>query len=917
MKRMLINATHSEELRVALVDGQRLYDLDIENRAREQTKANIYKARVTRVEPSLEAAFVDFGADRHGFLPLKEISRKYFKKKPGDLSGRLNIAELIEEGQELIVQVDKEERGTKGAALSTFVSLAGRYLVLMPNNPRAGGVSRRVEGEDRDMLRQALSELEVPAGMGVIVRTAGVGRNTEELQWDLDYLMQAWDAIQSAADENKAPVLLYQENNLILRAIRDYLRPDIGEVLIDSETAHAEAVTFIEQVMPHYRGKIRRYEDSTPLFTRFQIESQIESAFQRDVTLPSGGALVLDPTEALVSIDINSSRATRGADIEETALQTNIEAAEEIARQLRLRDMGGLIVIDFIDMASVKNQRTVENKMREAVEMDRARVQVGRISRFGLMEMSRQRLRPSLEEVTTIVCPRCNGQGNIRNVKSLALSIIRVMEEECLKERSAIVRAIVPIAIGAYLLNEKRADLAEIERRTQTHLVIVPSPTLETPHFEVQRLRDDHAAAAGDVPSYELAEVGEDIEEALAVERPAAPAPKEAVVKTVAPTRPAPQPATAPPPAPSGEKPALLSRVLSMFTGRSTNVAPQPPQRAEKQPQESRSEPSRRRRPRRSGDAQSTREAREDRNGDRRKSEGKGQSARESRGRREAGERGNTGRREARDRRPARGRREERPQREEKARREGRSREEGPKEGEERKRADRNQRSRPERKEPSRVEAGAAEPTTPRTEEPRAPEAAQSKRKPRRDRSQLRSDVAPAAAHPAETSGGSKPDSTGKEPLQEMNLKDAMKSLPTHSMDRASNDPRTRRRQQAMSSTDAADSEETTRRNPDVEPWQDAGERENAGAPVDTPDSPSSSASPAPTPSPDDVPTVQASLKVSLQPAGRETTEDAQPAESAQVSEGDDGDTEAQTRASNDPRARLQASQGGAEGSSD
>ncbi|MEE8042878.1 MAG: Rne/Rng family ribonuclease, partial [Pseudomonadales bacterium] len=663
MKRMLINATHSEELRVALVDGQRLYDLDIENRSREQTKANIYKARITRIEPSLEAAFVDFGAERHGFLPLKEISRTYFKKKPGDLSGRLNIAELMEEGQELIVQVDKEARGTKGAALSTFISLAGRYLVLMPNNPRAGGVSRRIEGEDRDALREALSALEIPSGMGVIVRTAGVGRDAEELQWDLDYLLQAWEAIDAAAKDNKAPVLLYQENSLILRAIRDYIRPDIGEVLIDSAGAYAEALEFIEQVMPHYRGKIRQYTEDTPLFTRFQIESQIESAFQRGVTLPSGGSVVIYPTEALVAIDINSARATRGADIEETALQTNVEAAEEIARQLRLRDVGGLIVIDFIDMASIKNQRTVENRMREALEKDRARVQVGRISRFGLMEMSRQRLRPSLEELTTIPCPRCNGQGNIRNVKSLALAMIRVMEEECLKEHSAIVRAIVPIPVGAYLLNEKRADLAEIEKRTQTHLVIVPSPALETPHFEMQRLRDDDG---GDVPSYELVEISAEVEAALVAEAPPATAPREPVVKTVSPS--------APPPAPKQKrdsaKPRLFSRLFTAITGgervqkaaTDTAKAQEEPQARDAQARDQlkpRPEPSRRRRPRRGGSADARRDDGEQRQ---RRGDGGGQSAGDSRERSEGDQRrGNRRRRDDQNRRGERGRREEKP----------------------------------------------------------------------------------------------------------------------------------------------------------------------------------------------------------------------------------------------------------------
>ena len=573
MKRMLINATQPEEVRVALVDGQRIYDLDIENRGREQKKSSIYKARITRVEPSLEAAFVEFGSERHGFLPLKEISRTYFTKKGSE--GKRSIQDLIEEGQEIIVQVDKEERGTKGAALSTFVSLAGRYLVLMPNNPRAGGISRRIEGDDRDLLRDALSQLNLPEGMGVIVRTAGIGRSPEELQSDCDYLVQLWEAIQKASDEQKAPTLLYQENNVILRAIRDNLRTDIGEVLIDQKEAYDEAHAFIDQVMPTFKDRIKLYTDHIPLFSRYQIESQIESAFQRSVRLPSGGSIVIDPTEALVSIDINSARATKGADIEETALNTNLEAAEEVARQLRLRDVGGLIVIDFIDMASVKNQRAVENRMREVLETDRARVQVGRISRFGLMEMSRQRLRPSLEEITTELCPRCTGQGRIRDVRSLSLGVLRVMEEEALKERSSIVRAIVPLSVGSYLLNEKRRDVAEIERRTKTHLVIVPTDRLETPHYEVQRIRDDLADAEAGVASYELAEVPRDEEAEIRQAEPVrVQRPQEAVVRPAAPP---PPPPPAPPPhappqaiaAPAAEPqraPGFFSRVFgSLF----------------------------------------------------------------------------------------------------------------------------------------------------------------------------------------------------------------------------------------------------------------------------------------------------------------------------------------------------------------
>jgi ribonuclease E len=490
MKKMLINATQPEELRVAMVDGQRLYDLDIENRTRLQKKASIYKGKITRVEPSLEAAFVDFGAERHGFLPLKEIAREYFYRKPGG-DGRLKIKEIVKEGTEVIVQVDKEERGNKGAALTTFISLAGRYMVLMPNNPRAGGISRRIEGDDRSELKEALSALEIPEGMGVIIRTAGVGRAAEELQWDLNYLLQLWDAISKAAEVSKPKELLFRESNVIIRAVRDYLRDDIGQVLIDSPDAYKQACEFVAQVMPKYTSRIQLYEDSIPLFNRYQIESQIETAFQREVRLPSGGSIVIDPTEALVSIDINSARATRGGDIEETALNTNLEAADEIARQLRLRDMGGLVVIDFIDMLAPRNQRAVENRVRDALEIDRARVQVGRISRFGLLEMSRQRLRPSLGETSAIVCPRCTGQGSIRDTKSLALSILRLLEEEAIKERSAEVRAIVPVDVAAYLLNEKRAALTEIEQESKARILVIPNPNLETPHFEVHRLRDD------------------------------------------------------------------------------------------------------------------------------------------------------------------------------------------------------------------------------------------------------------------------------------------------------------------------------------------------------------------------------------------------------------------------------------------
>ncbi len=579
MKRMLINATQPEELRVALVDGQRLFDLDIESGAREQKKANIYKGKITRVEPSLEAAFVDFGSDRHGFLPLKEISREYFKKTP---EGRVNIKDVLSEGQEVIVQVEKEERGNKGAALTTFISLAGRYLVLMPNNPRAGGISRRIEGEERNELREALNGLNIPADMGLIVRTAGLGRSSEEMQWDLDYLLQLWSAVKEASAERQAPFLIYQESNVIIRAIRDYLRQDIGEVLIDSVEAQNEALSFIQQVMPQYASKIKLYEDSVPLFNRFQIESQIETAFQREVKLPSGGSLVIDPTEALVSIDINSARATKGGDIEETALQTNLEAAEEIARQLRLRDIGGLIVIDFIDMTPAKNQRAVEEKMREALEADRARIQVGRISRFGLLEMSRQRLRPSLGETSGIVCPRCNGQGIIRDVESLSLAILRLIEEEALKDRTAEVRARVPFQVAAFLLNEKRNAITKIELRTRARIFILPDEHLETPHFEVQRLRDDSPEIMAGQASYEMSHTeAEDAQPAASTRTLVR---QEAAVKT-APHRTAPAPTPAPTAssaAPAAQEPSLFKGLVKSLVGLFAGKAEEPTAEVEK-----------------------------------------------------------------------------------------------------------------------------------------------------------------------------------------------------------------------------------------------------------------------------------------------------------------------------------------------
>ena len=605
MKRMLINATQPEELRVALVDGQRLYDLDIESGAREQKKANIYKGRITRVEPSLEAAFVDFGSERHGFLPLKEISREYFSKQ---VEGRVNIKDVLKEGQEVIVQVDKEERGNKGAALTTFISLAGRYLVLMPNNPRAGGISRRIEGEERNELREALNSLNVPADMGMIVRTAGLGRSAEELQWDLDYLLQLWEAIKGASEERKAPLLIYQESNVIIRAIRDYLRQDIGEVLIDSEEVKEEALSFISQVMPQYASKVKLYEDSVPLFNRFQIESQIETAFEREVKLPSGGSIVIDHTEALVSIDINSARATKGGDIEETALQTNLEAAEEIARQLRLRDIGGLIVIDFIDMTPAKNQRAVEERVRESLEADRARVQVGRISRFGLLEMSRQRLRPSLGETSGIVCPRCNGRGTIRDVESLSLSVLRLIEEEALKDRTAEVRAHVPVPVATFLLNEKRDALAKTEARTRVRVLVLPNPHMDTPHFDVQRLRDDHESVLNGESSY-TATATVEVEEPAPVSQTRAIVRQEAAVKALSPARPAPTP-PAPVEAVQAAQPNLFKGLIKSLVGLFASEQPTAEQ-AEKQEQSDSNERKRERNPRNADERRNNRNRRQ------------------------------------------------------------------------------------------------------------------------------------------------------------------------------------------------------------------------------------------------------------------------------------------------------------------
>jgi ribonuclease E len=556
MKRMLVNATQEEELRVALVDGQKIYDLDVEAPSREQKKANVYKGRLTRIEPSLEACFVDYGAERHGFLPLKEISKEYFKGQA--TPGRFNIRELLDEGQEVVVQVEKEERGNKGAALTTFISLAGRFLVLMPNNARAGGVSRRIEGEDREQLREALDQVQIPDGMGAIVRTAGVGRSAEELQWDLDNLREVWSAVSDAAAGRSAPFLIYQESKAIIRALRDYLADDIGEILVDNQEIFNEAQQYMQRFMPAGIRKLKYYDDPVPLFTRFQIENQIESAHSHKVNLPSGGSIVIDPTEALVSIDINSARATRGGDIETTALNTNLEAADEIARQLRLRDLGGLIVVDFIDMESPKNQRAVEDRMRDAVKQDRARIQLGRISRFGLLELSRQRLRPSIGESAHITCPRCSGMGTIRGVESLALALLRLIGEEARKDRTVKVLAQLPVEVATYLMNEKREGIQSIESKGKVQVVLVPNKYLETPNYEIRRIRDDEAQLAENSAMSHLIPVAPAPAITEATEAEPHVAPKPAVVAATIPSIPPPvsianetiAPAAAPAPAP-------------------------------------------------------------------------------------------------------------------------------------------------------------------------------------------------------------------------------------------------------------------------------------------------------------------------------------------------------------------------------
>ncbi len=577
MKRMLVNATQEEELRVAMVDGQRLFDLDIESQSREQKKANIYKGRITRIEPSLDAAFIEYGADRHGFLPLKEVSPEYFVNDPGP-DGRINIRDVIREGQDIVVQVEKEERGTKGAALTTFISLAGRFIVLMPNNPRSGGVSRRISDADRDEMREALNDVAVPDGMGVIVRTAGVGRSPEELKWDMDYLLGIWEAIKKAAVSRPAPFLIFQDSNAIIRALRDHLANDVGEILIDDEAAYEEARQFVERAMPQNLRKLRQYSDPVPLFTRYQIESQIESAFSHTVELPSGGSIVIDHTEALVSIDINSARATKGSDIEATAFATNMEAAEEIARQLRLRDLGGLIVIDFIDMGPQKNQRDVENRLRDAVHMDRARVQIGKISRFGLLEMSRQRLRPSLGESAHQTCPRCSGMGNIRSVESLALAVLRLIGEETRKDRTSKVIAQLPVDVANYLLNEKREWIRTIEARDNLQIVLVANPELQTPNYTLRRVRDDQTTLPENaVASYQLAIPSEDKpfeSDDVGPQKPKIQAP---AVASILPSTPAPTPApVAVAPAPAVPVPGLLTRLKVWLLGSGEPATPAP-----------------------------------------------------------------------------------------------------------------------------------------------------------------------------------------------------------------------------------------------------------------------------------------------------------------------------------------------------
>jgi ribonuclease E len=582
MKRMLFNATQTEELRVAIVDGQKLIDLDIETAGKEQRKSNIYKGVITRIEPSLEAAFVDYGNERHGFLPFKEVSRSFFQNPDAD-PARVSIKEALREGQELIVQVDKDERGNKGAALTTFISLAGRYIVLMPNNPRGGGVSRRVEGEDRNELRDTISQLEVPPGMSIIARTAGIGRSVEELNWDLSYLMQLWNAIETAAKQQSGAYLIYQEGSLVIRAIRDYFHQEIGEILIDTEAIYEQARQFMGHVMPANVNRVKLYKDDVPLFSRFQIEHQIETAYSRQVPLPSGGAVVIDHTEAMVTIDVNSARATRGADIEETATRTNLEAADEIARQLRLRDLGGLVVIDFIDMEAARNQRDVENRLRDALRYDRARVQTGKISRFGLLELSRQRLQTSLGETSHIACPRCHGTGHIRSIESSALHILRILQEEAMKDGTAAVHAQVPIDVATYLLNEKRNEFHSIETRLKVNVLLIPNTSLETPNYTVTRLKHDELNQNDIVlPSYKMADIpAEAAAPSTSVQKPEAQRP-QAAVQGITPAQPAPMAA------PREEaKPSILEKIFGWLT-RKPEPQPEPVKARPRDPQRGR-----------------------------------------------------------------------------------------------------------------------------------------------------------------------------------------------------------------------------------------------------------------------------------------------------------------------------------------
>ncbi len=611
MKRMLINATQEEELRMAMVDGQLLYDLNIELPSGERKKANIYKGQITRVEPSLEAAFVNYGADRHGFLPLKEISSEYFVSQP-ESGGKVQIKKVLKEGQDIVVQIDKEERGNKGAALTTFVSLAGRFIVLKPNKERSGGVSRRIVGEDRDLARQSLRDIEVPSGMSVILRTAGIDRSSEEFSWDLQNLLAVWETIKSVVVERPSPFLIYRESNAVIRALRDYMTNEIGEILIDDEKTYNEAAEFVGQVMPHNLRKLKHYVDPVPLFTRYQIESQIESAFSHTVTLPSGGSVVIDHTEAMVAVDINSARATKGSDIEATALNTNLEAADEVARQLRLRDLGGLVVIDFIDMGPQRNQRDVENRLRDAVRQDRARVQIGKISRFGLLEMSRQRLRPSLGESSHLVCPRCTGIGNIRSVESLALSILRIIGEEARKERTAKVIAQLPVEVATYLLNEKRDWVQSLESRNETQVILVANPALETPHFVIRRVRDDQMELSENMGlSYTMLATEEEPTSTQAMQdvKPV----EVAAIATVVPQTPVPARTT-----PKQSGPGFWSRLFSFFSGSSEDK----PKKTSSEQQKSRGRSDSRRR----GEQRSRRKGSDKRSADKRSSQRSGQS---------------------------------------------------------------------------------------------------------------------------------------------------------------------------------------------------------------------------------------------------------------------------------------------------